>query len=443
MTTAPTRTRSPWTPKAAKFERIEAALRSFGCYASLGEIIRGLRESGHHAQPEATAMNIGEMVRAGRINRIGRGRRGDPYLYCLAATPQPTPAAPKPAPSRRKKLTIEQVNAAIQSTGSSTAAARSLGVSTATIYNYLREAKGLSAYPSQQQKHRREHWAPKQRPEPPRESTPPPAPPPPRPARPRPEYLPPPAGPEELTQLWQEYSAAPTESRRNALAEHYFSIVTATAAAVHSKMPSNIEIDDLISAGSIGLMTAIAAFDLNRGLQFKTYAIVRIRGSMLDWLREQDQVPRLIRHHNGRIFKATEALRCELGREPEIKEVAQKLSLSVAELEGLISENHVLNTISLSRKFYSPDSFRDVQEIDVIEDESAIRPARRLNDLEGLREVTRGLNKTQRLIVIGYYYLGETMWETAQQLGLSESRVSQLHSMILAQIRERFKGVQS
>lgn len=265
-----------------------------------------------------------------------------------------------------------------------------------------------------------------------------PAPPP--PPRPRPEYQPPPAGPAELAALWQAHKSDPTEASRNALAEHYFPIVQKTAASFYNKLPDNIELDDLISSGSFGLLDAIRLFDLDRGLRFETYCIPRIRGAMLDYLRSQDWIPRLVRYNTAKIAKAVEKLERLHSRRPTPAELAKELDITPAQLPEFLSTNSPLSVISLDKKFYETDSFRPVSEIDIIEDKTAESPLAQLDRHEFLRFATKGLNKSERLIVIGYYFEDITMKEIADQLGLSESRVSQMHSQIIDKLRKRVSG---
>ncbi len=248
----------------------------------------------------------------------------------------------------------------------------------------------------------------------------------------------PPAAPASEAQLWDRYRAEPTEAARNGLIEHYLPLVRRHAEAISRTLPeSGPELDDLVAAGVFGLIEAIAAFDPARKTRFTTYCVQRVRGSMLDSLRQQDWVPRLVRQKATKLRRATEALQARLGRQPTDEELAAELQLAPPQLDALLSEATAVAVGSLSKKRFKTDSLRDVAEADLLRDRRAELPARRLQSYEALRALTRGLNRSERLIVILYYWEQVTMKEIGVALGLSESRVSQMHSSIMGRLREQ------
>jgi RNA polymerase sigma factor for flagellar operon FliA len=239
--------------------------------------------------------------------------------------------------------------------------------------------------------------------------------------------------------VWVEYkrTEAKTESLRNQLMEHYLPLVRYHAGLIHLKLPDEVELDDLISAGVFGLIDAIEAFDLTRGIKFETYCAPRIRGAILDEIRAMDWVPRLTRSRTRKITLAREELEKVLGREPTTDEMCKKLEVTLAEFEKMVNDSRVVATSSLSRKWFEADSNKDVREIDMLIDGQTEDPELRTNR-DDLREaITRGLERTARLVICLYHFEGYRTKEIADMLFLSESRVSQIHDSAIKQIRSK------
>jgi RNA polymerase sigma factor for flagellar operon FliA len=239
----------------------------------------------------------------------------------------------------------------------------------------------------------------------------------------------------DVQQVWQRYQTDRSNDDRNRLVERYLPLVRYNAERIWARLPDGVELDDLISAGTFGLMDAIEAFDPTRGVKFETYCVPRIRGAMLDELRTMDWVPRLVRSKASRLEVARKALEAELGRPPRPEELALKLNISVEELDHLVGEATAVSLVSLNKKWYETDSYKDVREIDILEDKKAEDPTHRLQNRDLMRLVTRGLNRNERLIIILYYYEDMTMKEIGATLDLSESRVSQMHSSIVTRLQ--------
>jgi RNA polymerase sigma factor for flagellar operon FliA len=241
---------------------------------------------------------------------------------------------------------------------------------------------------------------------------------------------------EERLALWKTFKVDINNLElRNRLVEIYLPLVRYNGERIWSRLPEGVELDDLISAGIFGLMDAIDAFDLSRGVKFETYCVPRIRGAMLDELRTMDWVPRLVRSKASKLGEANKSLETRLGRAPTVIELSEQMQLSVPECEKMILEANAVNLISLNKKWYETDSYKDVREIDILEDKKGEDPTRRIQKNDLMRLVTKGLNRNERLIIILYYYEELTMKEIGATLDLSESRVSQMHSSIVQRLQ--------
>ncbi|MBW3596513.1 MAG: FliA/WhiG family RNA polymerase sigma factor [Planctomycetes bacterium] len=240
-----------------------------------------------------------------------------------------------------------------------------------------------------------------------------------------------------VEQLWTAYKANPKCGElRNRLVETYMPLVRFNAERVRSRLPDTVELDDLISSGTFGLISAIESFDLDRGVKFETFCVPRIRGAMLDELRSMDWAPRMVRSQAARFHQARKELEHTLGRRPTEAELAGRLDVTPEEVERMALEANVAIQISLHKVRRDDEGAKEQTEIDILEDRKSIDPTRRLQKRDLMRLVTKGLNRAERLILLLYYYEEMTMKEIGHTLGLSESRVSQMHSNIV----QRLKG---
>jgi RNA polymerase sigma factor for flagellar operon FliA len=240
--------------------------------------------------------------------------------------------------------------------------------------------------------------------------------------------------------VWQKFKRSGSRHLRNLLMEHYLPIVKYNAERIGAKLPDEVDHDDLVSAGVFGLIDALEAFDLERGVKFETYCAPRIRGAILDELRSMDWVPRLVRSRAGKLDRVSRELESVFGRTPNEAEIAERLGLPDAEFEKLMRDSNAVMQVSLSRKCNETDSSKDVREIDVIEDKRGKNPVKEIQkrDLKSL--MMRGLTRAERLILILYYYEEMTMREIGITLDLSESRVSQMHSSILERLKMQLES---
>ena len=223
------------------------------------------------------------------------------------------------------------------------------------------------------------------------------------------------------------------EELRNILIEHHHPLVRYIAERLLQTLPKSIELDDLISAGNFGLMDAIRGFDPYRGIKFKTYCSTRVRGAILDQLRSQDWVPRLVRLKASRIEKALQRLTAEYGREPTHAELAKTLEMEHGELSKEIQEARAKTMFSLSEKWEDDDG--SVEKVEILEDKSAVDPVGELNRRDLMSFITRALTHKERFIIEQYYQYGHTMREIGEMLALTESRVCQIHSNVMSRLK--------
>ena len=235
--------------------------------------------------------------------------------------------------------------------------------------------------------------------------------------------------------MWKTFQQDKTIEMRNYLMEKYLPLVKYNAERIYAKLPDEVELDDLISAGIFGLMDAIDAFDLGRGVKFETYCAPRVRGAILDELRSMDWVPRLVRSRAHKLDDATKGFEAEHGRSGTDDELAKRMGVSREEFVKLKKDATAISLVSLSRKWFETDSQKDVCEIDVLEDKRGSNPFEEIQRRDLKDMLTKGLTRAERLILVLYYYEEMTMKEIGSTLDLSESRVSQMHSSILARLK--------
>lgn len=240
---------------------------------------------------------------------------------------------------------------------------------------------------------------------------------------------------EDPVEMWQEYQASRSEAARNKLIEHYLPVVRYTAERVAATLPQSVELDDLMSAGLFGLFEAIKSFDLARGVKFKTYCSWRVRGAILDDLRANDWVPRLVRNKATLLEQKMREAEAQLGRPATDLELATRLGMSIADLDKLMHEASAVTVCYLS------DGATDGQEAssrsDLLEDPRGRDPIDDLQRKDVLEVLTKELSLRERLIMILYYFEELTMKEIGLALDLSESRVCQLHSRIVARLKAK------
>ncbi|MCR4316655.1 MAG: FliA/WhiG family RNA polymerase sigma factor [Planctomycetes bacterium] len=241
--------------------------------------------------------------------------------------------------------------------------------------------------------------------------------------------------------LWEEYKKTGDEELRNELVGRYLNQVKIIADRIKVKLPPSFELDDLIQAGVFGLFDAIDGFDLTRGVKFETFCSLRIKGAILDHLRSQDWVPRLVRSKASQIASTQHELETELGRAPTDYEMAEKLGVTLEEFDNLLQQATAASITSLSRTTDDNEENKSLRKIDILEDKKASNPISRLERKELMEYITRGLSQKERYIIILYYYEELTMKEIGIVLELSESRVCQIHSRIILRLKNQLAKI--
>jgi RNA polymerase sigma factor for flagellar operon FliA len=243
----------------------------------------------------------------------------------------------------------------------------------------------------------------------------------------------------ELRDLWRRYKEDGDASARERLVVAYSPMVKFVAGRLGAGLPSHVEDADLISYGLMGLIGAIERFEPERGIKFETFAMTRIRGAIIDELRSLDWVPRSVRSRAREIEAAQSKLENELQRAPTEAELAAKLGIDEDELQASLLEIHNSSVYALDELWTVSDSSGDqVSLLDTIADDGAADPQEALATSEvkdRLTEAIASLPEREQLVVALYYYEHLTLREIGEVLGVTESRVSQLHTKAVMRLK--------
>jgi RNA polymerase sigma factor FliA len=249
----------------------------------------------------------------------------------------------------------------------------------------------------------------------------------------------------ELRDLWRRYKEDGDSSARERLVVAYSPMVKFVAGRLGAGLPSHVDDADLISYGLMGLIGAIERFEPERGIKFETFAMTRIRGAIIDELRSLDWVPRSVRSRAREIEAVQAKLEHELQRAPSEAELAAKLGVSEDELQTSLLEIHNSSVYALDELWTVSDSSGDqVSLLDTISDPRAEDPQESLASSEikdRLTEAVASLPEREQLVVALYYYENLTLREIGEVLGVTESRVSQLHTKAVMRLKSGLQAV--
>jgi len=240
-----------------------------------------------------------------------------------------------------------------------------------------------------------------------------------------------------MEDAWRRFKEGKDAKARAQIIDNYSHLVRITARRIVTSLPPNLERDDLHMAGSMGLIKAVDQIDPSRQVKFETYAIALIRGAILDYLREEDWVPRSVRERTKKLSGAVSQLEVELGAPATEQQVADRLGISTDELARMAADTRRTTVLSLDGAFGNGDSGESAHLGDLIADDSA-SPAADVEMRERMRAlgaVTERLPERERLVITLYYYEGLTFKEIGRVLGISESRVYQLHTQAVRRMR--------
>ena len=240
---------------------------------------------------------------------------------------------------------------------------------------------------------------------------------------------------EELANLWQEYLSDKTnKTARDTLIVQYIYLIRYVVGRVKVTLPSTISIEDIAGYGVEGLINAIERYSPQKNTRFETYALIRIRGSILDRIRAQDFLPRSVRKKIKDIKNAQEHLKQELGRMPTTNEVATFLDMDPEKVTQILSEDTIMTSL-YDKKGSTDDS---VEIIDTIQDTNKLNPqeqAEEQNVKQELEKALRRLPERERIIMVLYYQENMTLKEIGQTINMSESRVCQLHAQAIMKLK--------
>jgi RNA polymerase sigma factor for flagellar operon FliA len=245
----------------------------------------------------------------------------------------------------------------------------------------------------------------------------------------------------QLEELWHEFKDGGDPAVRERLILHYAPLVKYVAGRVGVGLPPNIEQADLVSYGIFGLIDAIEKFDLSRAIKFETYAISRIKGAIIDELRSIDWIPRSIRSKAREVERAYAGLEARLHRTPTEPEVAEELGISLDDLHAIFGQVSFVNVLALDELLNVNGEKGDkVSLVDTLEDTRAPDPVRAFESQETKHLLAKAINllpEREKIVVTLYYYEGLTLAEIGQVLGVTESRICQMHTKAVLQLRAK------
>ena len=240
---------------------------------------------------------------------------------------------------------------------------------------------------------------------------------------------------EELVALWNKYLGDKTDkAARDALIVEYIYLIRYVVGRVKVTLPSTISLEDIAGYGVEGLINAIERYSPQKNTRFETYALIRIRGSILDKIRAQDFLPRSIRQKIKILKEAQEYLKQELGRMPTTKEIADHVEMDPDKVSQLLAEDVTITSL-YDKKGNAEDS---LEVIDTIQDTNRLNPQEEAEEKNVKQELERALQRLperERIIMVLYYQENMTLKEIGETINMSESRVCQLHAQGIMKLK--------
>jgi len=251
-------------------------------------------------------------------------------------------------------------------------------------------------------------------------------------------------GEPDIRAVWVEYRKSGDKALRDRLIVTYAPLVKYVAGRLGSGLPAHVEEADLVSYGLLGLIGAIERYEPDRDIKFETYAMSRIRGAILDELRSLDWVPRSVRSRAREIERAITALEASLGRAPTDEEIAGKVGITTDELEESLADIARSSIGALDELWTVSGDGSQVSLLDTLEDPESVRPADALDETElreTLADAIARLPEREKVVITLYYYEELTLREIGEVLGVTESRISQLHTKAVLRLKSRLANV--
>jgi RNA polymerase sigma factor FliA len=248
-----------------------------------------------------------------------------------------------------------------------------------------------------------------------------------------------------LEALWREFKESHDEGLRERLILHYSPLVKYVAGRVSVGLPATIEQADLVSYGIFGLIDAIEKFDIGRNIKFETYAINRIRGAIIDELRAIDWIPRSVRFKAREVERALGELEARLLRPPSDAELAEELGVSLDDLQETLNQINLVSVVALDELMsVGGEKGESVSLVDTLADTKVADPEMSFESEETRHILAQAINhlpERERLVITLYYYEGLTLAQIGQVLGVTESRVCQMHTKAVLQLRNKMAEV--
>lgn len=236
--------------------------------------------------------------------------------------------------------------------------------------------------------------------------------------------------------MWRRYKASKDPLIQERLAEHYLPMVRSLAIGLSRKMGQNVDVDDMVADGSIGLLRAIDTFDIDRGFKFQTYATTVVRGAILNGMRRMDWVPERVRAKNRQLQQAIDRHQAVAGEAPTEEQLAEELKISTEEVYDIIANLSTVYLLSLEQPLGTEEG--DASLGDMVDDDDDVPDVEfeYAEERDALRGAIERLDEREQLIITAHYFEGVTFEAISRMLNVSKQRISQMHSRAVRRLRD-------